>query len=147
MNMLKPALIGALLIGALACPDAWSQGHGRGGGQFSGSHSSGHMRSGHAGGSGYSHGGGHYRGHGYVRGGVIVGAPLFWPYWYGDPYYYYPGYYVDAPVYLPPDDAVVYPGSAAGVLYYCDSPRGYYPRIGSCRVPWRAVAATRVPPP
>ncbi|OEZ61652.1 hypothetical protein [Duganella sp. HH105] len=129
MNMLKPALTLAFLLGALASPDAWTQGRGHGGG-----------------GHGYHHGHGH--GHGYVRGGIIVGAPVYWPrYGYLDPYYdryyYPPGYYVGAPLYLPPADAPSLPRR----LYYCGNPRGYFPNVGACLVPWRVLTATVVPSP
>ena len=134
MKILKPTLTIALLLGTLVCADAWAQGRGHSGGH------AGHMgNSGHAGhGAGYVHGGGHGHGYGYRhgRGGVIIGAPLFWPYrYYGGAYYdpyYYSGYYA-------------WPG--AQQLYYCDNPRGYYPNVEACLVPWRVVAGTVVPPP
>lgn len=138
MNLLKPALLLAFLLGALTCPYAWAQGHGHGGG---GGHGHGYVHGGWGGGHGYHHG------HGYVRGGVFIGAPL-WPRYryygpYYDGYYYPPGYYADAPLYLPPADA----GVSSRRLYYCDNPRGYYPNITSCLLPWRMLTATVVPPP
>jgi hypothetical protein len=145
MNMLKPALTLAFLLGALLSPDAWAQ-HGHGGGGHGHFQGGGHNHfHGGPGGHGYYHG----RGHGYVRGGIIVGAPLYWPrYGYLDPYYYYtPGYYVGAPWYLSPGDAAVYAGPGTRRLYYCDNPRGYYPNVDACLVPWRVVIGTVVPPP
>ena len=146
MNILKPALTLAFLLGALLSPDAWAQrGHGGGGhGHFQGGGHS-HFHGGTVSGHGYR------RGHGYLRGGVIVGAPLYWPgygYGYRDPYYdYAPGYPVGAAWYLPPGDATVYAGTGTRRLYYCDNPRGYYPNVDACLVPWRPVTATVVPPP
>src|SRR5471030_1159238 len=136
MNMLKPALTLAFLLGVLISPNAWAQRGGHGGGAHGHSHG--------GGGHGYYHG----HGHGYVRGGIFIGAPLYWPrYGYYGPYYngyyYPPGYYADAPLYLPPPDA----GISSRRLYYCDNPRGYYPNITACLLPWRAMTATVAPPP
>lgn len=128
MNMLKPALALAFLLGALASPDAWAQGRGHGGG--------------------HGHGHGYHHRHGHVRGAFIVGAPVYWPrYGYFDPYYdryyYPPGYYAGAPLYLPPAEAPSLPSG----LYYCVRPRGYFPNVGACLVPWRVLTATVVLPP
>jgi hypothetical protein len=51
----------------------------------------------------------------------------------GDVWYLYP-----APVYPYPDPF------APPVYYWCDNPRGYYPAVPACALPWRAVPA---PPP
>jgi len=136
MNMLKPALTLAFLLGVLISPNAWAQRGGHGGGAHGHSHG--------GGGHGYYHG----HGHGYVRGGIFIGAPLYWPRYgyygpYYDGYYYPPGYYADAPLYLPPPDA----GASSRRLYYCDHPRGYYPNIAACLLPWRVMTATVAPPP
>ncbi|MFS2007293.1 hypothetical protein ACEN9F_27135 [Duganella sp. CT11-25] len=132
MNILKPALAAAFLLGALLSSDAWAQGRGGHGGH--GGHWSGNGHAGPHAGHGHGY---HHHGRGFVGGGVIIGAPLIWPRrWYGDPFYdnyYYPGYY------LTPGDGQT--------LYYCNSPRGYYPNVQVCRVPWRTVISTVVPPP
>jgi hypothetical protein len=153
MKLVKPAaLTAALLIGALFCVDAWALGRGGHGGHGGGGHVGHGGYGGHGGHGGYvGRPGGHFYGgpvrgyhrhRGYVGGAIVVGAaPLFWPdRWYGDPYYnYYPAPYVDSPVYLPPSDA-------GQTTYYCDSPRGYYPNVTGCRVPWRGVIITPPPP-
>jgi len=114
MKFLKPAVTAAILLGLLVCESAWARPGGHG-------YSAGH-------GHGQWHGGGArvYHGHGgYWRGGVFIAAPLFW---YGDPFYdpFYHRYYYDR-----------------SVWWYCDNPRGYYPQVLECSVPWRIVN----PPP
>jgi hypothetical protein len=74
--------------------------------------------------------------------GDHLGRPGWW--WIvGGAWYFYP-----APVYPYPDPyvppGVVAAPSPASYYYYCPRPRGYYPYVAACRVPWRAVAA---PPP
>jgi hypothetical protein len=53
-------------------------------------------------------------------------------YYYPQPVYPYPDPYLP-PVVAPP------PGPPRQVYYYCPRPRGYYPYVAACRVPWRAV--------
>jgi len=120
MKILKPAVtVAVILLGLLLCETAWAHPGGRHGGGhgYYGGHPHGQW-----------HGGGPrvYHGHGgYWRGGVFIAAPLFW---YGDPFYdpVYRRYYYDR-----------------SVWWYCDFPRGYYPQVLECSVPWRIVS----PPP
>lgn len=150
MKFLKPALTVALLACSTVCTNAWAQ-HGHGGG-----HVGGHVGGGHYGGH---YGGGHYYGHGGRFGlGVVVGAPLFWPGWYGPPYYdpyYYPEYYsppvivTDPPVYVERSApaAQSQSQSQSSTWSYCAKPAGYYPYVKQCDVPWRTVDPATVPPP
>jgi hypothetical protein len=64
-------------------------------------------------------------------------------YLYPAPIYPYPDPYVPPLVGPPPPPPVaVAPPPAPPVYYYwCDRPRGYYPAVPACRVPWRAVPA------
>lgn len=111
MKLLKPALTVVILLGALVCSNAWA---------------------------GPGHHGGHWR-HGYhghpVH--VVISTPVYWA-GYGDPYYdpYSPRYVVEG-VYVPPAPAF----SGPPAWYYCGRPRGYYPQVRTCRVPWRAGPA------
>ena len=62
-------------------------------------------------------------------------------YWYPEPIWPYPSYVPPAIVVQPPPPVV------AGVppvqfWYYCDNPRGYYPNVATCSVPWRSVPIT-----
>jgi len=62
-------------------------------------------------------------------------------------------YFYDAPVYPYPTvvSEVVYaePVTAPGAptYYWCDNPRGYYPYVQSCAIPWRPVAVAPAPAP
>jgi hypothetical protein len=56
-------------------------------------------------------------------------------YFYPQPVYPYPDPYLP-PVAVPPPP----PGPPRQVFYYCPRPRGYYPYVQACTVPWRAVA-------
>ena len=111
---------------------------------------------GHAGGGhvGAWHGGpGWHGGWGWGWGvglGVLAADAAFWgwPYYWGYPYYPYPYY---APYYYPPASSVtvIEPGPAQAApappaYYYCTNPKGYYPYVASCQVPWQAVPV--VPP-
>lgn len=124
----------------------WSGGGHFGGGHFSGGHFSG----------GHFHG--HF-GHGRFFGprfGVFIGAPIFWPGWYGGyPYYWgYPYYYdwyypraayVESYPVSTPDEAAttevpVTPGAptqAPAYMNYCESARAYYPKVTSCPEGWK----------
>jgi hypothetical protein len=86
--------------------------------------------------------------HGRWYHGDHLGRPGWW--WsVGGVWYFYP-----APVYPYPDPYVP-PGfvAAPGAVqyyYYCRRPRGYYPYVAACRVPWRAIAmppGAAMPPP
>lgn len=141
MKYLKPALLVAVLLGSAASANVWAQ-HGHGGG-----HGGGHYGGGHG---GYYHGG-HW--HGGV--GVVIGAPLFWPGWYGPPYYdpyYYPGYYYSPPLVVDASPPVYVERSAPApsaspTWSYCSNPQGYYPYVKDCNVPWRTVDPASVPAP
>jgi len=79
------------------------------------------------------------------------------PYYYANEVYYQqvpdgytvvnaPANYTEAPP-APAAQAPQPPGSApqAGVWYYCDSAKAYYPYVSACKEGWRQVPA--VPPP
>ena len=67
----------------------------------------------------------------------------------GGDWYYYPQPVYPYPTYVPP--AVVAeaappevsgpPPAQSQTWYYCDNPRGYYPYVQSCPIPWREVPA------
>ncbi|WP_081801360.1 hypothetical protein [Herminiimonas sp. CN] len=74
--------------------------------------------------------------------GVVIGAPLFWPYYpsyYSQPYYYpYPSViavpssppvYIEQEQQLPPQQ----------YWYFCNSPQGYYPYVKQCPSGWQQV--------
>jgi len=88
------------------------------------------------------------------RVGVWVGGPVYYPYPVAPaPYYYYP----PPPVVVQPSAPVQYveqgqpaadpgaPAQQAGMWYYCDSAKAYYPYVKQCADAWRPVPAT--PPP
>jgi len=139
MKYLKPALAIAVVLCSAVGSNAWAQ-HGHGG------HGGGHFVGGH---------GGYYHGGGYWRGGVFIGAPLFWPYGpsYYDPYYD-PGYYYSPPVVVesaPPTyverSAPAPQSSQSSTWSYCANPKGYYPYVKDCKVPWRSVDPASLPAP
>lgn len=57
-------------------------------------------------------------------------------YLYSAPVYPYPDPYLPPMVAPPPVVA-----APQQFWYFCDRPRGYYPYVPVCRVPWRAVPA------
>jgi hypothetical protein len=67
-----------------------------------------------------------------VGGGWYFYPEPIWPY----PTYVAPAYIVQQP---PPVVAGVPP---AQFWYFCDNPRGYYPNVATCSVPWRSVPVT-----
>jgi hypothetical protein len=71
----------------------------------------------------------------YGRYGWWWTGPGFW-YWYPAPVYY--NYNYASP---PPPDSALAPETSP-TWYYCDSAKAYFPYVGSCAVPWRAVPAT-----
>jgi hypothetical protein len=143
--LLCVAMLFGLTVGGFAFADRGGHGGGFHGG--SGFHSGGSH--------GSFHGGGFRGGHGgHFRGGVFIGAPLFWPWYYSDPYFYPPYYYGDYPaaVYDAPSPTVYVEQGAApavpeqsGDWYYCARPKGYYPYVQQCPGGWQRVAPQ--PPP
>lgn len=81
---------------------------------------------------------------GRVRGraqlGVVIGAPLLWPYYPGP---YYPGPYYYPPVISLPSSPPVYieqePLFAQQYWYFCRNPQGYYPYVKQCPSDWLQV--------
>ncbi len=135
--------------------------HGGGGGFHGGTggfHGGGGWHGGHWHG-GHWHGGG-WRGGRWYHGdwdrgrdwGFAVGLGLgLAPYWWDSPGYYYldePFPYADLGPMAPPGGIAGQPQTAlmtpppAQYWYYCDSPNGYYPYVGSCGHPWQQVPAT-----
>ena len=53
-------------------------------------------------------------------------------YFYSEPIYPYPDPYV-------PPAVVAAPAPAGQFWYFCRNPRGYYPYVARCLVPWQAV--------
>lgn len=104
MGVLKLSLVAALIGGMAASDAAWAdRGHFRGGS------------------------GGHF--HRHARVGVVVAAPLFFPWGYDWP----------APYYAPPPPVYIEQGDAAGYWYYCNKPAGYYPGVRECPGGWVRV--------
>lgn len=66
-------------------------------------------------------------------------------YFYPEPVYPYPTYVPPAVIVqqAPPVPSGMPPAQA---WYFCDDPKGYYPYVASCAVPWREVPATPPPP-
>lgn len=91
-----------------------------------------------------------HRGH--VRFGVVVGAPVFSPWYHPYPYYYPPSYYYPPyapvviertpPVYIEQSTPTpVQPPQAAptNYWYYCEASKGYYPYVNECPSGWQKV--------
>lgn len=92
---------------------------------------------------------GHF--HGGPRVGVVIGAPLFWPWYYGPPYYapyYYPPAVVPSapPVYIEQAEQPAAPSPQANSWYYCAKPQGYYPYVTECPGGWQQVPPQPPPP-
>jgi len=71
---------------------------------------------------------------------VIIGAPLFAPFYYPAPYYYYPP--VAAMPYSPPqyiEQGVAAPEQSQGYWYYCADAKAYYPYVKECPEGWQRV--------
>ena len=70
-------------------------------------------------------------------------------YFYDQPVYPYPT--VVSEVTFAEPAVVAPPAPTAPTYYWCDNPRGYYPAVQSCGMPWRPVAAAppaaNAPPP
>jgi hypothetical protein len=94
-----------------------------------------------AGASGAAWAHGHFRG---PRVGIVIGAPLGWPWYYPPPYYYYPPAVAAPsapPVYVEREPAPAQPQSQPNNdWYYCSNPDGYYPYIKQCPGGWQRVA-------
>jgi hypothetical protein len=66
----------------------------------------------------------------------------------GDGWYFYPEPIWPYPTYVAPAFVAQQPPPVvAGVppaqfWYFCDNPRGYYPNVATCSVPWRSVPVT-----
>jgi hypothetical protein len=58
--------------------------------------------------------------------------------WYSYPQPIYP--YPDP--YVPPVAGLPAPAPGGAYWYFCANPRGYYPYVARCLVPWRAVPPT-----
>lgn len=89
---------------------------------------------------------GRHHHHPRARFGVVIGAPLFWPWYYPSPYYY-PHYYPPAVVVPSPPPTYVERGdeeddnaAPSSYWYYCSSPDGYYPYVKDCPGGWQRVA-------
>ncbi len=86
-----------------------------------------------------------YYGHPHFR--VIIGAPIWRPWYYPAPYYYYSPPVVvttpSPPVYIEQGSAQAAP--ASNYWYYCQNPQGYYPYVKECPGGWQQVAPQ--PPP
>src|SRR5260221_2725229 len=157
MKAFRAWLISAAVAGAFAAGDAAAQHH-SGSGAVSGTHSwsgtrswSGTHRAGTWGGR---YNGGYPRWHGNV--GFYFGVPLFWPGYYGYPYYYdyprtvvyrdvapYPMAYPEGEMSAPAAVAPNAPGAPSqGPLYmnYCESAKAYFPKITACPEGWRFIA-------
>lgn len=90
------------------------------------------------------HGGHGSRGH--VRFGVVVGGPVFSP-WYYPSSYYYPSYaplFIDQspPVYIEqsaPLPAQSPQAETTNSWYYCEASKAYYPYVKECPSGWQKV--------
>jgi hypothetical protein len=68
------------------------------------------------------------------------GGRAGWWWVLGDAWYYYPQPVYPYPdPYLPPVVVAPPPGPPRQIYYYCPRPRGYFPYVQACTVPWRAV--------
>ncbi len=144
----------AILLAAVLAADALAARGGGRSGSFGGGRSGSHAASGagHAARSGSYHG---HRGVGvYVvprfGAGVVLGAPLLAPRYYGyapPPYPYYPMPLVVEPtgqVYIEQDQGVQTPGlvvpEQSSSWYYCAASNAYYPYVQDCPGGWQPVA-------
>src|SRR5471030_1906949 len=110
----------ALAIAVVFCSAVGSNAwaqHGHGG------HGGGHFVGGH---------GGYYHGGGYWRGGVFIGAPVV---------------VESAPPTYVERSAPAPQSSQSSTWSYCANPKGYYPYVKDCKVPWRSVDPASLPAP
>lgn len=94
----------------------------------------------------------HRHSHGRAHVGVTIGAPLFWPYYAGQPHYYpyypypYPYPYSYPAVVAAPAEPPVYieqtPQPPQQYWYFCNNPQGYYPYVKQCSSGWQQVLPT-----
>jgi hypothetical protein len=72
-------------------------------------------------------------------------------YFYDSPVYPYPTVVSDVIYAEPATAGAPPPGTSAPTYYWCDNPRGYYPYVQNCGMPWRPVPAAppagNAPPP
>jgi hypothetical protein len=89
-----------------------------------------------------AHGGGHRHHGGHVRIGVVVGAPLYAPWYYRDPYPYYPRTVIvpaQPPVYVEKAQAQS-SAQPDGYWYYCGESQAYYPYVNDCPGGWQRLS-------
>ena len=75
--------------------------------------------------------------------GIVIGEPIYSPWYYPPPYYYYPPPVVvqsAPPVYVERDD-VSQQQQRQDDWFYCANPRGYYPYVKKCPGGWQRVAS------
>lgn len=123
MNMFKPALLAAALLGTWMWP-AEAPAHGR-----------------------------HHHHHGRASVGIWFGVPgpvFYPPYHYYPRYYYPPTVIVPAPaappVYIEQPQVSAPASGDAHFWYYCRDTRTYYPYVQTCASPWQPVVPNSAPP-
>ncbi|HCE09200.1 MAG TPA: hypothetical protein DEQ40_11480 [Oxalobacteraceae bacterium] len=87
---------------------------------------------------------GHFHHHGHAHVGVVIGAPLGWPWWYEPSY---PYYYPYQPIIVDPGPTEYIErgqpraadSDASNYWYYCQKPDGYYPYVKECPGGWERV--------
>jgi hypothetical protein len=128
MKRLKLAilLIALLAVLPVAARDGRHGGHPRG-------HVSGH------------HFDGHHGHHGHAEFGIIIGAPLTYPWAYPPPRYVYPyPPVVTAPApsvgYIEQDGELEAQQPTEYWWYYCSSTHAYYPYVKECAAGWQQVS-------
>ena len=141
-SVLLVILLGAVASGPALAGGGHSGGHSFGGHSFGrsgspmfqGSHFHSSARPGFVG----AHDG-HFHRH-FRSGVVIIGAPFFAPFYYSDPYYYYPP--VAATPYSSPDyieQGEAAPEPSQAYWYYCADAKAYYPYVKECPGGWQHV--------
>jgi hypothetical protein len=135
-SVLLVILLGAVASGPALAGGGHSGGHsfGRSGSPMSqGSHFHSSV------GSGVVPHNGHFHRH-FRSGVVIIGAPFFAPFYYSDPYYYYPPVAAmpySSPDYIEQGEAAPEPSQA--YWYYCADANAYYPYVKDCPGGWEQV--------
>ena len=88
-----------------------------------------------------------HHGGGRVHFGVVIGAPLWDPWFYSPSYYYPPPYYYYPPVVIQQQPQVYVEQQpvagatmAPGYWYYCAESKAYYPYVKTCPGGWQKVA-------
>lgn len=104
--------------------------------------------------NGYHGSHGHHGHHSHWSGsvGVVIGAPLGWPWYYQQPYYPYYSYPLivettpsTPPVYI--ERGSDQDAQAPPSYYYCSNPQGYYPYVRTCPGGWQEVPVQPPSPP